>query len=291
MPPAGLVPFGRPGDRGLFRRGGFHGAAAVFAAPPPRAGGSKCCHPTSTMASAVRRPRRMRILSKNSAARTAWNCLCTTPCAKALRSRPSPARSGPAGLRYGWFDHLAAQEEALIATAHTMSDQAETVLFRMARGTGLHGLGGIPPRRGYYVRPCLCLARAETEAYCAALGQHYVQDETNAQDLYAPQPHPPCSGPGAAVRQPGGRKSHRPAVPPNAGAGPVADGRGRRAAAGGGGAWRGTTPKRCVVPKARCWTPRCMRWSARCATPKKSTSACCASCCSGAKALCSLRRR
>ena len=98
---------------------------------------------------------------------------------------PQPSEEWARGLRYGWFDHLAAQEEALIATAHTMSDQAETVLFRMARGTGLHGLGGIPPRRGYYVRPCLCLARAETEAYCAALGQHYVQDETNAQDLYA----------------------------------------------------------------------------------------------------------
>ena len=96
-----------------------------------------------------------------------------------------PSKEWARGLRYGWFDHLAAQEEALIATAHTMSDQAETVLFRMARGTGLHGLGGIPPRRGYYVRPFLCLTRAETEAYCAALGQHYVQDETNAQDFYA----------------------------------------------------------------------------------------------------------
>ena len=66
-----------------------------------------------------------------------------------------------------------------------MSDQAETVLFRMARGTGLHGLTGIPPRRGCYVRPCLCLTRADTEAYCAALGQHYIQDETNAKDTYA----------------------------------------------------------------------------------------------------------
>lgn len=96
-----------------------------------------------------------------------------------------PSEEWARGLRYGWFDQLAVQEEAFIATAHTMSDQVETVLFRMARGTGLHGLGGIPPRRGYYVRPCLCLTRAETEAYCAALGQNYVQDETNDQDVYA----------------------------------------------------------------------------------------------------------
>ena len=96
-----------------------------------------------------------------------------------------PSDEWARGLRYGWFEQLAVQEEAFIATAHTMSDQAETVLFRMARGTGLHGLAGIPPRRGYYVRPCLCLTRGETEAYCAALGQNYVQDETNEQDKYA----------------------------------------------------------------------------------------------------------
>ena len=96
-----------------------------------------------------------------------------------------PSEEWARGLRYGWFDQLAVQEEAFIATAHTMSDQVETVLFRMARGTGVHGLAGIPPRRGYYVRPCLCLTRGDTEAYCEALGQNYVQDETNAQDTYA----------------------------------------------------------------------------------------------------------
>ena len=96
-----------------------------------------------------------------------------------------PSEEWARGLRYGWFDQLAVQEEAFIATAHTMSDQVETVLFRMSRGTGVHGMAGIPPRRGYYVRPCLCLTRGETEAYCAALGQNYVQDETNAEDTYA----------------------------------------------------------------------------------------------------------
>ena len=96
-----------------------------------------------------------------------------------------PSEDWARTLRYDWFDDLAAREEAHIATAHTMSDQVETVLLRMARGTGLHGLGGIQPHRGVYVRPLLCLTRAETEAYCAALGQSYVQDETNARDTYA----------------------------------------------------------------------------------------------------------
>ena len=65
---------------------------------------------------------------------------------------PRPSEDWARGLRYGWFDELAAREEAVIATAHTMSDQAETVLFRMARGTGLHGLTGIQ-RRGWGTYP------------------------------------------------------------------------------------------------------------------------------------------
>ena len=88
-------------------------------------------------------------------------------------------------LRYGFLDELAVREDALIATAHTATDQAETLLLRMARGTGVHGLAGIPPRRGPYVRPFLCLTRADTEAYCAALGQAFVRDATNADTAYA----------------------------------------------------------------------------------------------------------
>lgn len=88
-------------------------------------------------------------------------------------------------LRYAWFDALAQREEAKIATAHTLSDQAETLLFRLARGTGLHGMTGIPVRRGVYVRPCLCITGAQTAAYCDALGQSYVQDFTNETDDYA----------------------------------------------------------------------------------------------------------
>ena len=96
-----------------------------------------------------------------------------------------PSEDWARRLRYAWFDDLAQRQEAKIATAHTLSDQAETLLFRLARGTGLHGMAGIPARRGVYVRPCLCITGADTAAYCRALGQSYVQDFSNETDDYA----------------------------------------------------------------------------------------------------------
>ena len=88
-------------------------------------------------------------------------------------------------LRYTAFVQLQGQGIDAIATAHTANDQAETLLLRLARGTGLHGAGGIRPRRGCYLRPLLCLSRAETEAVCRAAGQPWVTDETNDTDAYA----------------------------------------------------------------------------------------------------------
>lgn len=55
---------------------------------------------------------------------------------------------------------------ALIATGHTQDDQVETVLMRLARGTGISGLGGIYPLRDGFIRPLLPFTRAETLAYC-----------------------------------------------------------------------------------------------------------------------------
>ena len=88
-------------------------------------------------------------------------------------------------LRYAWFEQLRQEWIDCIATAHTASDQAETLLFRLARGTGLHGAGGIRPKRPGYCRPLLGLTRAETEAVCMARGQRWVTDETNTGDDYA----------------------------------------------------------------------------------------------------------
>ena len=88
-------------------------------------------------------------------------------------------------LRYACFEQMLQSGIDCIATAHTATDQAETLLFRLARGTGLHGAGGIRPQRPGYCRPLLNLTRAETEVFCTAMGQAWVTDETNASDAYA----------------------------------------------------------------------------------------------------------
>ena len=88
-------------------------------------------------------------------------------------------------LRYACFERLCREGIEAVATAHTANDQAETLLLRLARGTGLHGAAGIRPKRGCYLRPLLALTRQDTESFCRAAGQAWVTDETNATDAYA----------------------------------------------------------------------------------------------------------
>lgn len=71
-----------------------------------------------------------------------------------------------------------------IATAHTASDNLETVLMRLTRGTGLKGLCGIPPVRDQFLRPLLHVTRAQVEDYVRQQGLSHVEDSTNAQDVY-----------------------------------------------------------------------------------------------------------
>lgn len=71
-----------------------------------------------------------------------------------------------------------------IALAHHKNDNAETLLFHLARGTGLRGLGGMKPVRGAYIRPFLCVTRAEIESYLREKGIEYREDATNATDEY-----------------------------------------------------------------------------------------------------------
>jgi tRNA(Ile)-lysidine synthase len=71
-----------------------------------------------------------------------------------------------------------------IALGHTADDQAETVLMHVIRGSGLDGLVGMRPRTGDLMRPLLGLWRADTVAYCAAMGLEPRQDATNADMHY-----------------------------------------------------------------------------------------------------------
>lgn len=87
--------------------------------------------------------------------------------------------------RYEFLERTALETGAVrIATAHTADDNAETVLLHLVRGSGLQGLGGIPPRRGSVVRPLLEVTRRQVEDYCALHGLAYVEDSTNADQTY-----------------------------------------------------------------------------------------------------------
>ena len=81
-----------------------------------------------------------------------------------------------------------ADERIKIAVAHNMNDNAETVLFRMFRGSGIKGLAGIPAlREGRYaiVRPLLFAGREEIEEYLRSRNEGWVNDCTNELDIYA----------------------------------------------------------------------------------------------------------
>ncbi|MDA0182616.1 tRNA lysidine(34) synthetase TilS [Solirubrobacter phytolaccae] len=90
----------------------------------------------------------------------------------------------PAGNVQAWArDVRYAAAHALdgtIATGHTATDQAETVLYRLVSSPGRRALLGMAPRRGRVVRPLLGVTRAETAAYCAERELPYVDDATNA---------------------------------------------------------------------------------------------------------------
>ncbi|MFQ3652238.1 MAG: tRNA lysidine(34) synthetase TilS [Gemmataceae bacterium] len=87
--------------------------------------------------------------------------------------------------RYAWLAALAqALQLPMVATGHTASDQAETVLHRLLRGTGLEGLRGIATARPLaegvtLVRPLLSVSRGEVLEYLAQIGQSARHDASN----------------------------------------------------------------------------------------------------------------
>ena len=90
--------------------------------------------------------------------------------------------TGAREMRYRIFEEIPADK---ICTAHNLDDNAETIIFRMARGTGLKGLTGIPPVREKIIRPLLFCTRKEIESFLAARCQDFVTDSTNFTDDYA----------------------------------------------------------------------------------------------------------
>lgn len=83
-------------------------------------------------------------------------------------------------LRYDFFARVAkARGLAKIAVAHTMDDQAETVLARLLRGSGPAGLAGIRATNGAIIRPLLGVRRAALREYLREVGQQWREDKTN----------------------------------------------------------------------------------------------------------------
>ena len=87
--------------------------------------------------------------------------------------------------RYELAERLASENACDFAAAHTASDQAETVLYRLAVSPGSRALLGMAPRRGRLVRPLLEASREDTREYCRARGLTWRDDPTNEDPRFA----------------------------------------------------------------------------------------------------------
>jgi tRNA(Ile)-lysidine synthase len=89
-------------------------------------------------------------------------------------------------LRYEWFENIRQQfDYQCIVTAHHASDNVETVLFNLARGTGIQGLKGILPKNGYIVRPLLGLKKEDILLFSTVKRLAFREDSSNKTDKYA----------------------------------------------------------------------------------------------------------
>ena len=96
-------------------------------------------------------------------------------------------------IRYAWFDTLiqdikiAAKKDVYLITAHHADDQVETVLMQLFRGTGLHGLTGIPERRNdilSIIRPLIPFTKKQIHHFAKEHSLIFVEDSSNVKDDY-----------------------------------------------------------------------------------------------------------
>ena len=87
--------------------------------------------------------------------------------------------------RYDFFEKCALRfNSKIILTAHNANDNAETLIYRISKGTGLKGLCGIAENRGIFYRPLLNIKREEIEAYCAKNNLTPNCDSSNTNTKY-----------------------------------------------------------------------------------------------------------
>jgi tRNA(Ile)-lysidine synthase len=107
----------------------------------------------------------------------------------AAREKRETLEEAARSLRYAWFRQLLSGGQLdAVATAHTLDDQAETVLQRLLRGAWTEGLGGIHPvlacQGGVILRPFLRVRHADIQAWLRAIGQPWREDETNTDKAH-----------------------------------------------------------------------------------------------------------
>jgi tRNA(Ile)-lysidine synthase len=100
------------------------------------------------------------------------------------REKKQTLEEAARGLRYAWFSELLNDGKAdAVATAHTLDDQAETVVHRLLRGAWTEGLGGIHPvvacEKGVILRPFLETRRNDIRAWLSGIGQPWREDASN----------------------------------------------------------------------------------------------------------------
>ncbi len=130
--------------------------------------------------------------SAGEAAFVAAHCARVGVAHRTLRAGPMPPGNLPAAARearYGLIAGWARGERiAGVALGHTMDDQAETLLMRLARGAGVEGLSGMAARRDWqgiaWLRPMLGIRRAALRDWLQVRGIPWIDDPTNEEDAY-----------------------------------------------------------------------------------------------------------
>ena len=83
-----------------------------------------------------------------------------------------------------WKEDMRKEGCTLLATAHHLGDQAETILYRLLRGSGTAGLAGIYPTKDSIIRPLLTVGKADILNYCAREALPYALDRSNEEPVY-----------------------------------------------------------------------------------------------------------
>jgi len=83
-----------------------------------------------------------------------------------------------------WKEDMREEGCTLLATAHHLGDQAETIIYRLLRGSGAAGLAGIYPTKDSIIRPLLTFGKADILNYCSREALPYALDRSNEEPVY-----------------------------------------------------------------------------------------------------------